>query len=110
MATTFDRGQFKELLSRRLTELLIQDEDGWASTAERLATKAMEMGIDIYADYESPREWSRCFADAMRFHVNYEELLCGEAQEERLHAFESAEGVFWWVVHPLHTRDDDPCE
>ena len=54
-----------------LAELLKDDEAVWREAACWIDKRALEEGIDLYADFGSPESFSHSLVEGMRFHTDF---------------------------------------
>jgi len=83
-----------EAISNRLAQLLEGDGASWNATAAWLDGKALEEGIDVAANYRSPKAWAVSVVDAFRHYVDPERFVGGVAS---IQAFETLEDLFWAI-------------
>jgi hypothetical protein len=86
----------RDAVSSKLAELLKDDEAGWHEAARWIDKQALEEGIDLWAEFDSPEKFARSLLEGMRFHCDLETLFPrGPADWER---FEVAEELFWHLM------------
>jgi hypothetical protein len=86
----------------KLAELLTEDEAGWLSAARRIDGRALDEGIDLFAQFDSAEIFARSLLDGLRGHVSLiDRFPNGPAELER---FEVAEELFWHLM-PKRNRE-----
>jgi hypothetical protein len=83
-------------VSSKLAELLKDDEAGWHEAARWIDKRALEEGIDLGAEFNSPEEFARSLMDGMQFHSDLEKLFPRGSAD--LAQFEVAEELFWHLM------------
>jgi len=86
----------REAVSSKLAELLKNDEAGWQEAAHWIDKRALEEGIDLWAEFNSPEEFARSLMEGMRFHCDLERLFPSGSAD--LEGFEVAEELFWHLM------------
>ncbi len=80
----------------KLAQLLKDDEAGWDRAASRIRNKALDEGIDLGVDFESPESFAHSVLENMRFHIDLKQRFPnGVADFEH---FEVAEELFWRLM------------
>lgn len=93
---TADDEILRQAIAQKLAQLLKDDEAGWLNAARWIDKRALEEGIDLAAEFDSPDVFARTLMDGMRFHVDLSRRFPrGEAHLEH---FESAEELFWRLM------------
>jgi hypothetical protein len=88
--------ELRDAIAVKLAQLLREDEAGWRNAARWIDKRALEEGVDLAAEFDSPEVFARSLIDGMRFHVNLlERFPTGTAE---LHRFEVAEELFWHIM------------
>lgn len=91
MAASLD--ELRDAIVRKLAQLLRDDEAGWHNAARWIDKRALEEGIDLFADFEGPEIFARSLVEGMRFRTDFERRFPnGPVDVER---FEVAEELFW---------------
>jgi hypothetical protein len=83
-----------DAIAERLAYLLDIDESGWNATASWLDSRALEDGLDLFAQYESPKAWAFSVVDRLRDYIDVERFSEGISS---LEAFETAGDLFWTI-------------
>jgi hypothetical protein len=81
---------------QKLIELLMDDEAGWQKAAQWIDKLALENGIDLGAQFDSPEMFARSLVEGMRFHSDFSRRFPGGAAN--LDQFEVAEELFWHLM------------
>ena len=82
-------------LATRLTRLLEIGEADWRSTAHSLDSEARDIGIDLGANYSSPKTWAFSAVFALEHYVDPNRFPDGIVPAEQ---FETAEDLFWVIL------------
>lgn len=86
----------RELIEKKLSELLVDDEAGWEAAANWIAARVYESeGIDI-GSYNSPSSFSSALMDQLDNQHDLHRRFLGGV--ERLNDFEVAEELVWVLV------------
>jgi hypothetical protein len=102
---TISWDEVRSAVACKLAQLLKEDQAGWYNAASWINKRALEEGIDLYADLESPESFSNSFVEGMRFHVDLDQRFPnGVIDVER---FEHAEELFWHTM-PHSGSDFEP--
>lgn len=89
-----DLSELSERTAQRLAQLLIDDEAGWYDAARWLDKRALEEGLDLFANYDDPTLWARSTVEALGYPR-------GRFPDRPLECFETAEELFWALMpHP----------
>jgi hypothetical protein len=99
---TISLDELRDAVSAKLAQLLKDDEAGWHEAARWLEKRALEEGIDLFAHFESPEEFSHSLVEGMRFHTDFEQHFPNGVTD--LARFEIAEELFWHLL-PHSERD-----
>jgi hypothetical protein len=86
----------RDLIEKKLSELLVEDEAGWAAAASEIEAKIYNSeGIEI-ANYNSPSSFSSALMDRL----DYQGSLQGRFEHgvQSLNDFEVAEELVWVLV------------
>jgi hypothetical protein len=94
MAISLD--ELRSAVAYKLAQLLKDDEAGWYEAASWIDKRALEEGIDLGADFESPEGFSDSLVEGMRFHTDFEQRFPNGAAD--LERFEVAEELFWRLM------------
>jgi hypothetical protein len=78
----------------KLAYLLEIDEAGWRAAAKWLDSRALEDGIDLWADWENPTAWATSAVDALRHYIDLKKFPKGIAS---LESFDTTEELFWGI-------------
>jgi hypothetical protein len=93
---------FSFAVASKLMELLRDDEGGWYDAASWIDQRAIEEGLDLYADFRDVETFSHSLVEAMRVHADFDQRFPnGQVDLER---FETAEELFW---HLMPRREPD---
>ncbi len=86
----------RDLIEKKLSELLVDDEAGWEAAANEIEAKIYNSeGIEI-ASYNSPGGFSSALMDQLDYQYNLQgRFACGV---ESLNEFEVAEELVWVLV------------
>lgn len=84
--------QLRNAVGCKLAQLLKDDEAGWYDAACRIDRMALEKGIDLAADFETPESFSRSLIEGMRFHTDFQQRFPNGLDD--LKRFEGAEELF----------------
>lgn len=85
-----------DAIASRLCELIQLIEPGeidWFEKASRLDHCALEEGLDLSLNYDSPQKWSASAVAALRFYIDAGQFPSGYLKE-----IESAEDLFWRIL------------
>jgi hypothetical protein len=96
---TLSLDALRQAVACKLAELLKCDEAGWYGAASWIDTRALDEGIDLFADFESPEHFSHSLVETMRFHTDFEQRFPNGIAD--LNRFEVAEELFWHLM-PYH--------
>jgi hypothetical protein len=99
---TISLDQLRGAVASKLAQLLKDDGAGWSEAARWIDKRALEEGIDLFADFESPEHFSNSLVEGMRFHTDFEQRFPNGLAD--LGRFESAEELFW---HLMPHRESD---
>jgi hypothetical protein len=83
-------------VGHKLVQLLKDDEAGWHNAACRMDQIALDKGIDLAADFETPERFSHSLIEAMRFHTDFQQLFPKGVGD--LARFEVAEELFLELI------------
>ncbi len=83
----------RDAIAQKLAQLLRDDEAGWYNAARWIDKRALEEGIDLFADFESPGVFASSLVEGMRFHTDF--ARCFPNGPVELERFEVAEELFW---------------
>lgn len=83
-----------DLIANRLAYLLEIDEAGWKNAAKSLDSLALDDGIDLFAEYESPKAWAISVVDRLRSQIDMDRFSDGVRS---LDSYETAQDLFWKI-------------
>jgi hypothetical protein len=86
----------RELIERKLSELLVEDEAGWEAAADWIAARVYESeGIEI-GSFDSPRSFASAVMDQLHHQHNLQQRFSRGV--ESLNDFQVAEELVWVLV------------
>ena len=91
-----DLESLRDAIADKLAQFLRDDEAGWRAAAHWIDKRALEEGIDIAAEFDSPEVFARSLIEGMRFHCDLVQRFPSGA--EYLDRFEVAEELFWHLM------------
>jgi len=83
-----------EAIAKKLAELLEIDEAGWERAARWIDRLALEDGLDLCAEWESPQEFATSVVTTLRWYIDMERFSDGLAS---VHDYDVAEELFWTI-------------
>jgi hypothetical protein len=86
----------------KLVQLLTEDEAGWLSAAHWIDGRALDEGIDLFAQFDSAEIFARSLLEGLRGHIRLNDRLPNGVAE--LARFEVAEELFWHLM-PKRSRE-----
>jgi hypothetical protein len=93
---TISLDDLRDAVGCRLAQLLKDDEAGWYNAGCWIDKMALEKGIDLAADFETPESFSRSLIEGMRFHTDFQQRFPNGVDD--LERFEVAEELFWELM------------
>jgi hypothetical protein len=83
-----------DAIAKKLAELLEIDEAGWEGAASWIAQRASEEGIDLYAQWKTPRAFANSVVGALRSYINMQRF---PDRLSSVNNYEIAEELFWAI-------------
>lgn len=93
---TISLDELRDEVGCKLAQLLKDDEAGWYNAACWIDKMALDKGIDLAADFETPERFSRSLIEGMRFHTDFQQRFPNGVDD--LDRFEVAEELFWQLM------------
>jgi hypothetical protein len=89
-------------IAEKLAWLLDREEGGWRTAAQRLDSRAINDGVDLFASYDGPLAWAWSVVQSLAFHVDFSDRFPhGVPAVEN---YEMVEDLFWKLM-PHYSRD-----
>jgi hypothetical protein len=93
---TISLDELRDAVGCKLAQLLKDDQAGWYNAANWIDEMALEKGIDLAADLETPESFSRTLIEGMRFHTDLQQRFPNGVDD--LERFEVAQELFWELM------------
>lgn len=93
---TISLDDLRSAVADKMAQLLKDDEAGWYEAASWIDKRALEEGVDLYADFGSSESFSRSLVEGMRFHADLKQRFPNGVSD--LDQFEVAEELFWHLM------------
>jgi hypothetical protein len=93
---TISPDELRDAVGCKLAQLLKDDEAGWYNAACWIDKMAIEKGVDLAADFETPERFAKSLIDGTGFHTDLQLLFPNGVDD--LERVEVAEELFWKLM------------